>query len=99
MLWNRFDELAGDVRDGLRRRFHTIVDAADLDEDRARDWLVLRMVHNASWTIHEAIGPDRALTGQGPAWPAPGGPGARAVPNQGTGARRGPEPGGTRHGR
>nr|WP_179503991.1 aminoglycoside phosphotransferase family protein [Nocardioides daedukensis] len=68
MLWNRFDELAGDVRDGLRRRFHTIIDAADLDEDRARDWLVVRMVHNASWTIREAVVADRVLTEQERAW-------------------------------
>ncbi len=47
MLWNRFEELAGGVRDGVRRRFHTIVDAAGLDEARARDWVVLRMVCNA----------------------------------------------------
>ena len=33
---------AGDVRDGVRRRFHTLVDAAGLDEDRARDWVVVR---------------------------------------------------------
>lgn len=44
LLWHRFDELAGDVRDGLRRRFHAVVDAAELDEDRARDWAVLRAV-------------------------------------------------------
>lgn len=54
MLWNRFDELAGDVRGGLRRRFHTLVDAGGLDEDRARDWVVVRMVHNAMWRIAEA---------------------------------------------
>ena len=42
-----FDELAGDVRDGVRRRFHTLVDAAGLDEERARDWVVVRMVLNA----------------------------------------------------
>jgi streptomycin 6-kinase len=54
MLWNRFDELAGDVRNGLRRRFHTLVDAGGLDEERARDWVVVRMVFNASWTIREA---------------------------------------------
>jgi streptomycin 6-kinase len=47
MLWNRFDELAGDVRDGVRRRFHTLVDVAGLDEHRARDWVVVRMLHNA----------------------------------------------------
>jgi streptomycin 6-kinase len=46
MLWNRFEELAGDVRAGVRRRFHTIVDAAGLDEERARDWVVVRMFLN-----------------------------------------------------
>ena len=33
----------------LRRRFHTLVDTAGLDEDRARDWVVVRMVLNAMW--------------------------------------------------
>jgi len=47
MLWNRFEELAGDVRAGVRRRFHTLVDAAGLDEERARDWVVVRMMSNA----------------------------------------------------
>ena len=47
MLWNRFDELAGDVRDGVRRRFHALVDHAGLDEHRARDWVVVRMLNNA----------------------------------------------------
>jgi streptomycin 6-kinase len=47
MLWNRFAELNHDVRDGVRRRFHTLVDSAGLDEDRARDWVVVRMVVNA----------------------------------------------------
>lgn len=56
MLWNRFDELAGDVRDGVRRRFHTLVDTADLAEGRARAWVVVRMVHNAMWAIHDARG-------------------------------------------
>lgn len=54
MLWNRFDELSGDVRDGLRRRFHTLIDTAGLDEDRARDWVVVRMVHNAMWAVQDA---------------------------------------------
>lgn len=61
MLWHRFDELAGDVRGGLRRRFHTLVDDGELDEDRARDWVVVRMVHNAMWTIRDAGG-DRLST-------------------------------------
>ena len=53
LLWNRWDEVRGDVRDGVRRRFHTAVDAAGLDEDRARDWVVVRMVHNAMWEIED----------------------------------------------
>jgi streptomycin 6-kinase len=54
MLWNRFEELAGDVRAGVRRRFHTLVDVAGLDEDRARDWVVVRMMDNAVWELAEA---------------------------------------------
>jgi streptomycin 6-kinase len=54
MLWNRFDEYAGDVRAGVRRRFHTLVDAAGLDEERARDWVVVRMVLNANWSVQDA---------------------------------------------
>jgi streptomycin 6-kinase len=53
LLWNRWDELHDNVRDGVRRRFHTTVDAADLDEDRARDWVVVRMIHNAMWEIED----------------------------------------------
>ena len=49
MLWNRFDELEGDTRNGVRRRFHTLVDAGGLDEDRARAWVVVREVLNAHW--------------------------------------------------
>lgn len=66
MLWNRFEELDGDVRAGLRRRFHTIVDTAGLDEDRARDWVVVRMVHNALWTIQDSEG--RALSAEDREW-------------------------------
>ena len=56
MLWNRFDEYAGDARAVLRRRFHTLVDAAGLDEERARDWVVVRMIINAHWAIEDAQG-------------------------------------------
>ena len=57
LLWNRWDELAGDVRGGVRRRFHAVVDAAGLDEDRARDWVVVRMLMNVLWEL-EAAAPD-----------------------------------------
>jgi len=58
MLWNRWDELAAptdarDVREGIRRRFYTLVDAAHLDEERARTWVVVRMVHNAMWSLND----------------------------------------------
>jgi streptomycin 6-kinase len=73
MLWNRVDELAParsgqSLRDGLRRRFHTLVDAAGLDEDRARDWVVVRMVLNAHWSVEDAQRAERALNPQERGW-------------------------------
>ncbi|WP_298512453.1 aminoglycoside phosphotransferase family protein [uncultured Nocardioides sp.] len=55
MLWNRWDEVvaSSDVRTAVRRRFHTLVDASGLDEDRARDWVVVRMLHNALWELED----------------------------------------------
>lgn len=53
MLWNRWGELEGYVRDGVRRRFSALVDAAGFDEDRARAWVVVRMVHNALWELQD----------------------------------------------
>ncbi len=47
MLWSRWDDLAGDVRDGVRRRFYTLVDAAGFDEERARAWVIVRVVRAA----------------------------------------------------
>jgi streptomycin 6-kinase len=62
MLWNRWDEAVatGDLRFALRRRFHTIVDTAELDEGLARDWVVLRMVYNMVWELEDhPSAPDR----------------------------------------
>ncbi|WP_370249561.1 aminoglycoside phosphotransferase family protein [Nocardioides sp.] len=53
LRWNRFDELAGDVRDGVRRRFHAVIDAAGMPEERARDWVIVRMMVNARWALAE----------------------------------------------
>jgi streptomycin 6-kinase len=58
LLWNRFEELGADrglrsVREGIRRRFHTVVDVAGLDEHRARDWVVFRMVCNAMGALQD----------------------------------------------
>ena len=68
MLWNRFDEYAGDVRDGVRRRFHALVDAAGLDEARARDWVVVRMVINAHWSVEDAERAGRPLDAEEREW-------------------------------
>jgi streptomycin 6-kinase len=53
MLWTRFEELEGDVRNGVRARFHALVDGAGLDEHRARDWVVVRMLDNACWRLRD----------------------------------------------
>jgi streptomycin 6-kinase len=60
MLWNRWDELGGDVREGVRRRFYTLVDRAGFDEDRARAWVLVRMVHNAMGALQDAPHADPA---------------------------------------
>nr|WP_227467353.1 aminoglycoside phosphotransferase family protein [Nocardioides lijunqiniae] len=60
LLWHRFDELEGDVRGGVRRRFHATIDAAGLDEDRARDWVVVRMLRLVLRELEDRPGsPDR----------------------------------------
>ena len=47
MLWHRWNELAGNIRDGVRRRFYTLIDAANLDEERARAWVIVLVVRYA----------------------------------------------------
>lgn len=44
LLDNRWDEVVAsrDVRGTVRRRLHAVVDAAGLDEERARDWVIVR---------------------------------------------------------
>lgn len=61
---NRFEEYgeAGSVRDGIRRRFHTLVDSAGFDEHRARDWVVVRAVVKAHWTHATARRGARPMT-------------------------------------
>lgn len=54
MLWHRWDDLAGNVRDGIRHRFYRLLDAAALDEDRARAWTLIRVIHAA---VAELQGP------------------------------------------
>jgi streptomycin 6-kinase len=59
MLWNRFDEYAGRVRAGVRDRFLSLVDAAGLDEDRARDWVIVRMLVTIKGELEDNAVPDR----------------------------------------
>ncbi|MCT1353755.1 aminoglycoside phosphotransferase family protein [Gordonia sp. p3-SID1431] len=61
MLWNRLGPRVSDVRYDIRRRFYTITDAADLDPDRARDWVIVRMILNAHWAIEDADRASRPL--------------------------------------
>jgi streptomycin 6-kinase len=68
MLWNRYDELAGDVRNGIRHRFGTLIALAELDEDRARDWVVVRMVLNANWAVQDSQRAGRELSVQERNW-------------------------------
>lgn len=60
MLWNRWDEIAGDVREGVRRRFWMLVGGAGFDEDRARGWVITRMEHNAMWALRHGSHSDQA---------------------------------------
>lgn len=65
LLWNRWEEMVSSgssARDGIRRRFFTVVDAAELEEDRSRDWVVVREMHNALWTLEDADRLGRSLT-------------------------------------
>jgi streptomycin 6-kinase len=61
LLWNRLEELSWPgstgLRDGIRQRFHTVVDVAGLDEHRARDWVVVRLMVNALWELQ--VRPER----------------------------------------
>jgi streptomycin 6-kinase len=60
MLWHRWNELEGNVRSGVRMRFAALVDAAGLDEARARAWVLVRVVHQAMCvlTSQRSVGSD-----------------------------------------
>ncbi|MGB7983162.1 MAG: aminoglycoside phosphotransferase family protein [Candidatus Nanopelagicales bacterium] len=68
MLWNRYEELARDVRHGIRQRLRTLVEHGGLDEDRARAWVVVRMILNANWSVQDAQRTGRDLSPQERAW-------------------------------
>ncbi|MFI6831315.1 aminoglycoside phosphotransferase family protein [Kribbella sp. NPDC050241] len=56
LIWNRWDEIvaSGDLRFAVKQRFYTTIDAAGLDEERARDWVIVRQMLNVLWTLEDA---------------------------------------------
>jgi streptomycin 6-kinase len=62
LLWNRWDDVvaSGDLRFRVRQRFYTAVDTANLDEDRTRDWVIVRHMLNVLWTL-QTTDPDHTL--------------------------------------
>lgn len=68
LLWNRWAEMSGRVRVTIGRRFFTVVDAAELDEERARDWVVVRMMLNAHWAVDDAKRMNRPLRADESEW-------------------------------
>jgi streptomycin 6-kinase len=60
LLWNRWEEVtaSGGVRAAILDRLFTVVDAAELDEDRVRDWVVVRQMVNVLWGL-ESPDPDQ----------------------------------------
>lgn len=52
-MWNRWPEIraAGDAGEAIRRRFWALVDAAELDERRARDWTLVRAMIALYWRV------------------------------------------------
>jgi streptomycin 6-kinase len=59
LLWNRWEEIvdSGSARNAIRNRFFSIVDAAGFDEQRAKDWVVVRMMVNIMWEIEDPSPP------------------------------------------
>lgn len=63
-LWHRIDLHAPGFRADLRDRFFALVDGAELDEERAKAWVVVRTVARINTEIEANPAPDRGwLTG------------------------------------
>lgn len=58
LLWNRWNDLVatGNTGEAIRQRFYTAVDTAGLDERRARDWTIVRVIINVVWEVQDADG-------------------------------------------
>lgn len=56
ILWTRLDEMTTDA--DVRRYFDVMVDRADLPEDRARDWVVVRSMGYLLWGLRHGLTTD-----------------------------------------
>lgn len=56
VLWNRWDEAlaTNNAREATLAKMFTIIDVAGLDEDRVRDWVVVRVLCNVLWELENA---------------------------------------------
>ncbi|TCJ28081.1 aminoglycoside phosphotransferase family protein [Nocardioides jejuensis] len=59
MLWHRADVRAPGFRADLRDRFFALVDGAGLDEDRAKAWVVVRVLARINAGVAADPAPDR----------------------------------------
>ena len=57
VLWNRFEEAlaTGNVRSATLSKMFAVIDASGLDEDRVRDWVVVREVLNVMWEFEDSL--------------------------------------------
>jgi streptomycin 6-kinase len=60
LLWHRWDEAVatGDLRNAVLDRIWTVVYAIGLDEDRCRDWVIVRALMAAVTALAGGIAPD-----------------------------------------
>jgi streptomycin 6-kinase len=61
LLWNRWDEAVatGNLRNAVLDRIYAAVDRAGLDEDRARDWVIVRaLVNVVDALVDRGVPPD-----------------------------------------
>jgi streptomycin 6-kinase len=61
LLWNRWPEVTASngVRAAILDRIYTVIDAADFDEDRVRDWILVRQMVNVLWELESSPEPDQ----------------------------------------
>lgn len=60
MLWHRPDVHAPAFRTDLRDRFFALVDGAELDEERAKAWVVVRILARIAAVVSTSPAPDRS---------------------------------------